>query len=114
MANVNTNNLNEETKMTNAILEKLQQEIASAMKETLDNSKFSDLLAKYGLLEDGVVKIKLGINKNKILEGRTLGMDSQLIEALGEIPENEFVLLNCCICTSRLCCLPVGLCSCCN
>lgn len=113
MANVNTNNLNDETKMTNAILEKLQQEIASVMKETLDNSEVSDLLAKYGLLDNGVVQINLEINKNKILEGRTQGIDSQLVGALNELPENKFVLMACCLCPS-ICCRPVNPCSCCN
>jgi hypothetical protein len=113
MANVNTNNLNDVKKMTNPILEKLQQEIASAMKNTLDNSEVSDLLAKYGLLENGIIKIKLEINKNKILEGLTQNIDSQLIEALDEIPEKEFAILGCCFCGS-FCCLPVGLCKCCN
>ena len=64
MANVNTNNPNDEIKMTNAILEKLQQEIASVMKETLNNSGVSDLLAKYGLLENGVVKIKFFLSSH--------------------------------------------------
>jgi hypothetical protein len=113
MANVTTNNLTNETTMTNPVLEKLQQEIASVMKETLDNSKVSDLLSQYGLLENGVVKIKLEINKNKIQSGQVQNIDSQLIEALNEIPENEFILLDCCHCPN-LCCRAVGLCSCCN
>jgi aldehyde:ferredoxin oxidoreductase len=99
--------------MTNATLQKLQNEIYLAMSETLNDSKLSDLLAKYGLLENGVVNIKLEINKNKIKSNQTPNIDSELKYALDEISETQISILGCCYCP-LLCCRDGNGCTCCN
>lgn len=113
MADITENNPNNETTMTNATLQQLQKETAFAMMESLNDSKFSDLLAKYSLLENGVVKIKCEINKNKIQSNQAKNMDLELKDALDQIPESQVVLLDCCMCL-KLCCVSVGTCACCK
>ncbi|OKH43488.1 hypothetical protein NIES2101_30355 [Calothrix sp. HK-06] len=113
MPNVTVDNSNDETTMANATLQQLQKEVAFAMMETLNDSKFTDLLAKYSLLENGVVKIKCEINKNKIQSNQAQNMDLELKDALDQIPESQVLLLDCCMCL-KLCCVSVGTCACCK
>ena len=90
-------------------LQNFQDEVACAMGEALNDSKFSELLKKYGLLNKKALKIKCAININQIKNNQNLNIEPQLREALEALSTEEFEVVTCCACSDGFVCCP---CSC--
>lgn len=102
------NNLQRETIMSDENFKKLQEEFGAAMSETLENSKVTELLDKYGLVDKNAISIKLVVDANyvKSNENLTTEPQMQLKSALAASSINEIELMTCCYCpsTGGMCC----------
>ena len=69
------------------------------MGEALNDSKFSELLKKYGLTNKKAFTIKCAININQIKNNQNLNIKPQLREALEALSTEEFEVVTCCPCS---------------
>lgn len=103
MTDANVQNHDDKTIMDSSILKKFQDEMASAMKETLKDSKVTDLLEKYGLI-DGMVKIHSVIDIKKIKSSQNLDMPSELKSDLEAVLTDNLEIMCCNSCRGDVCC----------
>jgi hypothetical protein len=99
---MNSTEVHSEAKFMNSKkLEQLQEEIKQEMRDALNNSKLTDLLTSYGLINK-TVKFQCVLDMRKIQSSNTI-KDQELKESLQAIPGHEIVIMGCCLCPPFCC-----------
>ncbi|MBW4604161.1 MAG: hypothetical protein KME29_32480 [Calothrix sp. FI2-JRJ7] len=84
-------------------LQQLQHDVLQEFMKLLNNSQMDDIVKRYGLTADKVIKFEAVINLNKIQSMGVALSDQEMQQSLKQIPGEELKLFSCCLCNGRCC-----------
>jgi hypothetical protein len=88
---------------THEKLQRLHEEMHEELMKAINNSEVCDVLEKYGLTADKIVKFQVILDLYKIQNMSDSLGDPEIQASLRAIPGEELVLAACCWCGTRCC-----------
>ncbi|PAX51736.1 hypothetical protein [Brunnivagina elsteri] len=88
-------------------LQKMQYEVGKEFMKGINNSQMNDVLMKYGLTAEKVIRFEVVVNLDQMREPNNAAIpESEMQSALKAIPAEELKLASCCWCWTRNRCVP--------